>query len=451
MDEDEPGLVRAARDGDRTAARDLLRRHLPLVHDLLTRALIDPDEAVEVCVEVAEQALADLTDPNSSGRLRGRLLRITVQQIADHVRRRGTEIPNKTGIYEQTGVGLTDPSEDRRDLLRAGGWLDQRHRTLFALWWQECAGRITRTEVATALELGEANTALALQRMREQLEHCRTAVAALDRAPRCSGLAGVCDGWTGSRDPLWRKRITEHVRSCVVCLREAQELPSAARVPAGAELAAVPTQLFDTLARRGLLEPTERPDPPEDLAERAYVEEEVGAWGRIRWVGRVVTVTSVATLLLLVVGLLYDVSQTPPTRTENPSGATALSAALATGTEGWTIRAGQVADPDSGLVWQRGRSAPMSGQEASGYCSELDLGAQEWRLPSIEELQSLVDDSRSAPALDTDAFPQTPAHGWFWSASRVAGASDNRWALAVEDGSTGHDVQSGYVRCVRTG
>jgi hypothetical protein len=43
-------------------------------------------------------------------------------------------------------------------------------------------------------------------------------------------------------------------------------------------------------------------------------------------------------------------------------------------------------------------------------------GQNDWRLPNILVLQSIVDRSVYNPAIDTVAFPNTPA-SYFWSAS----------------------------------
>lgn len=605
MDEDEPDLARAARDGDREALHELLRQYVPLVHDLVARAVGHPGDAAEVTRQVAVRVAADLPDLERPGRFRSWLMTIALHEIADHFRRRGTELADQPEPGDSTtDLDQTGQPRPWLDLEQAGRWLDQEYRNLLALWWQECAGRVTRAQIADALELGEAQTALRLQRMREQLEQCRPAVAALRRRPRCAGLDEACSGWPGFADPRWREQITQHVRTCVICLRQAQDQPSAARLIAGSAPLPVPAELIGALVDLDLLDPSEDPRVPADLDWPEYVED-TSAWGRVRWVGRVVTVTSIATLLMFVVGLLYDVSQTPQPRSETPGDTTALSAALAqsaecpdstladraraawtmpnsadglpdqqqytvnadgtvldevtcltweedqastrytwkqakkycagidlgdgdwqlptrieltslidtttsgptidsevfpdtdaalfwtsstradstdqswsvdftdgttgsteqstkaavrcvqsskgSGTVELTVTGTQVSDPLTGLVWQRGTSDRMSADEAQQYCTDLDLGGRQWRLPSIQELATLVDESRTAPATDTGAFPETPARGRFWSANRDTGQSDTYWVLEADDGSTRvRSTGSGTVRCVRS-
>ena len=77
------------------------------------------------------------------------------------------------------------------------GRLDDGDRHLPALWWHEAAGDLTRTELATALGIGQPHAAVRLQRMRAQLETARAIVRALAESPRCDGLATVVEGWNG--------------------------------------------------------------------------------------------------------------------------------------------------------------------------------------------------------------------------------------------------------------
>lgn len=79
-----------------------------------------------------------------------------------------------------------------------------------------------------------------------------------------------------------------------------------------------------------------------------------------------------------------------------------------------------------------------------------------WRLPNVRELSSIVDRSRSNPAIDPAAFPATPVNV-FWSASPLVGyASGYAWGVDFGDGVVDLSYlnvrnSSNPVRLVRAG
>jgi hypothetical protein len=105
-----------------------------------------------------------------------------------------------------------------------------------------------------------------------------------------------------------------------------------------------------------------------------------------------------------------------------------------------------VTDTATGLVWQ-----PMTGSmqrlsAAVDYCA--DAG---WRLPTLIELESIVDYTRSNPAIDTSVFPATPSVR-FWTATPLLVPSGNQWTVDFTNGQTGGlsaTTSSYWVRCVR--
>ena len=115
---------------------------------------------------------------------------------------------------------------------------------------------------------------------------------------------------------------------------------------------------------------------------------------------------------------------------------------------------GTVYDTKSKLTWQQTvSSTTYSWADAKTYCAGVaaSLGGTGWRLPTLKELQSLVDYSQSTPPMiDPKFFPSTPA-AWFWSASPVAGSPSGAWYVDFSYGSTYSDDVSGTgdVRCVR--
>ena len=124
---------------------------------------------------------------------------------------------------------------------------------------------------------------------------------------------------------------------------------------------------------------------------------------------------------------------------------------------------GEVQDNYTGLVWQQGGSDDMlSWQEAVDYCNYLTLGGTAWRLPSIRELATLVDEARVAPAINVTLFPNTKygskSNNWYWASHHQRGSSSAAWAINFDDGFTGFNAgvsgdwnyfTAAWVKCVR--
>jgi len=111
---------------------------------------------------------------------------------------------------------------------------------------------------------------------------------------------------------------------------------------------------------------------------------------------------------------------------------------------------GTVTDSVTGKVWQKEHAGPVWWDAAVEYVKNLELaGYKDWRLPTSEELRSLIDFTTSSPASD---FPGTPS-SWFWSSSSYAPNSDVAWLVNFYDGDVvgGGKSNSYYVRCVRRG
>ena len=118
---------------------------------------------------------------------------------------------------------------------------------------------------------------------------------------------------------------------------------------------------------------------------------------------------------------------------------------------------GTVYDARSKLTWQQGVIAGgYTWAQASTQCQTLALNGGGWRLPSIMELQTIVDDSRINPSIDPVAFPATPGV-LFWTSSAVsgsAGAADgtrDKWTVSFANGATRINLvtSSNLFRCVR--
>jgi len=108
---------------------------------------------------------------------------------------------------------------------------------------------------------------------------------------------------------------------------------------------------------------------------------------------------------------------------------------------------GTVTDPATGLTWMR---CSMGQTWTGNTCSDTAqlynwsnaraitltfAGQSDWRVPSVRELQTLVDRSQASPSLDRVAFPATPLAD-FWSAtSLVSSSSSYAWTVNFEVGS----------------
>src|SRR5690606_14004028 len=86
----------------------------------------------------------------------------------------------------------------------------------------------------------------------------------------------------------------------------------------------------------------------------------------------------------------------------------------------------------------------------------------DWRLPTIIELLSLVDQSVQNPALNRDVFPDPLGRNGYWSNTEYENGKTNVWVLrptgetatqsktSVSSGS-GSSLVTYFARCVRGG
>jgi len=96
--------------------------------------------------------------------------------------------------------------------------------------------------------------------------------------------------------------------------------------------------------------------------------------------------------------------------------------------------------------------------DTSGFVTAVNAtnlcGHSDWRLPTADELQSIVDYGVAypGPTIDTTWFPNTQG-SLFWSASPYVGVSSNAWFVYFYDGYVNVYYRSNdyYVRLVRAG
>jgi hypothetical protein len=114
---------------------------------------------------------------------------------------------------------------------------------------------------------------------------------------------------------------------------------------------------------------------------------------------------------------------------------------------------GTVVDNVTKLVWQQQDDEQARNWEgANDYCEALTLsGFTDWRLPTVQELTSLVNFGASKPSIDQTAFPGTQPT-WYWSSTTNASISANAWDVNFYSGAINYyDDKSvfNYVLCVR--
>jgi hypothetical protein len=126
---------------------------------------------------------------------------------------------------------------------------------------------------------------------------------------------------------------------------------------------------------------------------------------------------------------------------------------------------GTITDSISGLVWQKCSKGQANSLDCSGldllnnvtwaaglqYCEELDLaGRTDWRLPTSNELRSIVDYSKAGPSIDTTYFSGTHT-GNYWSSTTWPESIGYAYTVNFNYGEEIHsNLRSAtqYIRCV---
>jgi len=124
----------------------------------------------------------------------------------------------------------------------------------------------------------------------------------------------------------------------------------------------------------------------------------------------------------------------------------------------YSVASGAVYDSKTKLTWQQTVPATTYTWAAGKtYCRDVGatLGGTGWRLPTRNELLTIVDYSRTNPTIDLTAFPSTPAK-YFWSSTPSASLSSKVWSVnffngnsICNDGNCDDMSNMIYVRCVR--
>ncbi|MFZ1011980.1 MAG: DUF1566 domain-containing protein [Terracidiphilus sp.] len=118
-------------------------------------------------------------------------------------------------------------------------------------------------------------------------------------------------------------------------------------------------------------------------------------------------------------------------------------------------------DPGTGLMWaKKDNGSDVSWNQGSDYCTKLRIaGYNDWRLPTIEELQGIDDPSVSIQAV-FDEGSIVGVHvkgnlkltGWLWSSSQGDAAgkpSQGPWHFNFEDQKAGDSFGLGFSYSMR--
>lgn len=110
-----------------------------------------------------------------------------------------------------------------------------------------------------------------------------------------------------------------------------------------------------------------------------------------------------------------------------------------------------ITDTKTGLIWTKNTVVKdVDFDDAEQAVATLGEG---WRLPTVDELATLVDRTRYEPAIDVEAFPDT-ANDWYWTQTPCAWAETSAvWVVGFSLGLVSGSARGldGCVRAVRSG
>lgn len=118
----------------------------------------------------------------------------------------------------------------------------------------------------------------------------------------------------------------------------------------------------------------------------------------------------------------------------------------------------------TGLMWARcSLGQQWTGQGCSGEPTllswaealtasfgQISAGFADWRLPNKNELEFIVEEACSQPAINRRIFPATPSQ-FYWTSSPYAGSAQGAWSVDFGYGTVSATVKTGKlpVRLVR--
>ena len=115
-----------------------------------------------------------------------------------------------------------------------------------------------------------------------------------------------------------------------------------------------------------------------------------------------------------------------------------------------------VLDKETGLVWEKSPDTTTRvWANAISYAYSKNVGGRGgWRLPTVEELRSLIDPTQSNPALPS-GHPFTNVQSDYWSSTNYVHDASLAWVVRFGDGfvygAGKSNVGGNYAWCVRGG
>jgi len=101
-------------------------------------------------------------------------------------------------------------------------------------------------------------------------------------------------------------------------------------------------------------------------------------------------------------------------------------------------------------MWIRNDDSTPQGKDAAcAYCEDLVFaGYEDWRAPTIEELQTTIDYRYDSPAVDGGIFDITTVGAQYWSSTTLPSTSF-AWGINTSSGIVDIFWSNSYIRCVR--
>ena len=116
---------------------------------------------------------------------------------------------------------------------------------------------------------------------------------------------------------------------------------------------------------------------------------------------------------------------------------------------------GTVTDDVTGLMWIQNDVSPIQGKDAAcTYCDNLEFATyDDWRAPTIEELQTIIDYQYDSPAIDENVFGTTNIGDRYWSDTILTNTSDlfvwlTTTSIGLVENYYTYNVNAN-IRCVR--